>query len=189
MRINKIHHLVGILACMTLPSCSPTSGLSELPPAAASNQYALGPGDELRVSVYGLDGLANNYLISDAGTISLPFVGDIPASNKTADQIRQTIADQLVSKQIIRDPVVNVQVNQYRPFFIIGEVKKPGEYPFRPGTSVLSAIAMAGGYTFRANTSRFSITRQRGTQTITAAATEKAYVEPGDTVRVYESWF
>lgn len=188
MKIRRPLHALGLAACLVLAACSPTAGLSDLPPSASS-QYALGPGDELRISVYGLDGFANTYVISDAGTVSLPFIGDVPAGNKTADQIRQSISSELTARQIVNDPVVNVQVNQYRPFFIIGEVKKPGEYPFRPGTSVLSAIAMAGGYTFRANTSRFSITRLRGGQSMTAAATEKAFVEPGDTVRVYESWF
>ncbi|EQA98526.1 polysaccharide export outer membrane protein [Sphingobium wenxiniae] len=188
MTKDKRHHWLGLFACMAMAACSPTSGLTDLPPAPSS-EYALGAGDELRISVYGLDGLANNYVITDAGVVSLPFIGDVAASNKTADQIKQSIAQALVAKQIVNNPIVNVQVNQYRPFFIIGEVKKPGEYPFRPGTSVLTAIAMAGGYTFRANTSKFSITRRNGNGNITAAATEKAYVQPGDTIRVYESWF
>ena len=177
-----------LVAGAALASCSPMGGMDPLPPMATS-QYLLDAGDELRVTAYGLDSFSNNYVVNDTGNVSLPLIGDVAAGGQTVDQVQRAIAAQLAEKRIVNAPVVNVQVNQYRPFFIIGEVKKPGEYPFRPGTSVLNAISIAGGYTFRANTSKVAITRRRGKGSFVASADEQAMIQPGDTIRVFESWF
>lgn len=187
----KKHHWrswFGCLAALALASCSPTAGLESLSPVAPA-EYLLGPGDEVRVMAFGLDGFSSNYVVSDNGALSLPLIGDVTASGQSVAQIQKAIAAQLADKRILNNPVVNVQVNQYRPFFVMGEVKKPGEYQFRPGTSVLNAISMAGGYTFRADTSKVAITRRRGDGSFTAAASENVVIQPGDTIRVFESWF
>lgn len=176
------------LAALALASCSPMAGMDPIP-ARETAEFLLGPGDEVRVMAYGLDGFSANYTVSDYGSLSLPLIGDVPASGQSVGQIQRAIVAQLVAKRILVQPVVNVQVNQYRPFFVLGEVKKPGEYQFRPGTSVLNAISIAGGYTFRANTSKVAITRRRGDGTFTAAASENAVIQPGDTIRVFERWF
>jgi polysaccharide export outer membrane protein len=188
VRVHPWCKCLPIIASLVLGACSPMAGLDPLP-ASASTQYLLDAGDELRVTAYGLDGFSSTYVISDMGTVSLPLIGDVPASGKTADQVQQAIARQLTEKRIVNAPIVNVQVNEYRHFFIVGEIKKPGEYPFRPGTSVLNAISMAGGYTFRAQTKKVAITRRKGNSSFTAVATEQAFIQPGDTIRVYESWF
>jgi polysaccharide export outer membrane protein len=176
------------LAVSVLAGCSPMASMQPLPPSA-SGPIALGPGDELRINAYGLDSFSSNYVVSDRGTISLPLIGELAAAGHTADEVERAIATSLAEKRILVNPVVNVQVNQYRPFFVVGEVKNPGEYPFRPGTSVLNAISMAGGYTFRARTSKVAITRRLGERSVTATASETAFIQPGDTIRVYESWF
>lgn len=178
----------GCLAAMALGSCSPTAGMDSLS-AVAPAEYQLGAGDEVRVIAYGLDSFSNNYTVSDGGFLSLPLIGDVVAGGQSVGQVQGAIVAQLAEKRILNNPVVNVQVNQYRPFFVIGEVKKPGEYPFRPGTSVLNAVSMAGGYTFRADTSKVAITRRRAAGSFTAAATESVLIQPGDTIRVFESWF
>lgn len=188
MRVHPWRDCLLIIAGLATASCSPMAGLDPLP-TSASTQYLLDAGDELRVTAYGLDGFSSNYVIGDMGTVSLPLIGDVPASGKTVHEVQQAIAQQLTAKRIVNAPIVNVQVNEYRHFFIVGEIKKPGEYPFRPGTSVLNAISMAGGYTFRAQTDKVAITRRQGNSTFTAVATEQAFIQPGDTIRVYESWF
>jgi polysaccharide export outer membrane protein len=167
------------------------SGLDGLPhfSTATSAQYALDTGDEVRVTAYGLEGFNNTYSVGDKGTISLPLVGDIPASGKTVAQLQDDIAGALLAKQIVNAPNVNVQISQYRPFYVVGEVKKPGEYPFRPGMTVLTALSVAGGYTFRARTGEVAITRRQGKANVTGAADETAMIQPGDTIRVYEGWF
>lgn len=188
MKNHLCRETLALFAAACLASCSPLSGLDELP-VTASAQYLLDAGDELRVTAYGLDSFSNNYVVNDSGMISLPLIGDVIAGGQNVTQVQQAIAAKLSTMHIVNAPVVNVQVNQYRPFFIVGEVKKPGEYPFRPGTTVLNAVSMAGGYTFRANTSKVSIVRRKGTGTITAAAGDGALIQPGDTIRVFESWF
>ncbi len=177
-----------LLAGTLLVSCSPVGKLAALPPMT-STQYLLDAGDELRVTAYGLEDFSNNYVISDVGTVSLPLIGDVPAGGQNVGQVQQAIAAKLTQMSILKAPVVNVQVNRYRPFFIVGEVKKPGEYPFRPGTTVLNAVSMAGGYTFRASTAKVAIVRRQGRDTVTASAGDEALIQPGDTIRVFESWF
>ena len=163
-------------------------GMAPLP-AATSTQFALGSGDELRVNANGLEGFSNNYVIGDNGNISLPFIGDVVASGKTSNEVQTEISEELISKKILINPVVNVQINKYRPIFVIGEVKNPGSYPFTPGTSVLNAISMAGGYTFRAKKSKVAIIRRQANESMTASATERDLIQPGDTIRIFESWF
>jgi polysaccharide export outer membrane protein len=179
--------LVG--GALLLGGCA--SGLDGLPhfSTAPSAQYALDTGDEVRVTAYGIEGFNNTYNVGDKGTISLPLIGDVSASGKTVDQLQDAIAAALLAKQIVNAPNVNVQISQYRPFYVVGEVKKPGEYPFRPGMTVLTALSVAGGYTFRARTGEVAITRRQGKANVTGAADETAMIQPGDTIRVYEGWF
>lgn len=175
-------------ACALLSSCSPTARLSELPGGAVA-QYPLDTGDELKVSAFGLGDFSGTYSIDAGGMIALPMIGDVPAGGKTVEQLKQVIAEQLTAKQIVRMPYVDVQVSRYRPFFVIGEVQKPGEYSFRPGTTVLNAVSMAGGYTFRAKTSKVSVMRRQSGKVVIGAAGEDALIQPGDTIRVFEGWF
>lgn len=156
-------------------------------PAAA--QYRLDAGDEVRISAYGLDALNNAYIVSDAGDISLPLIDNVQARGKTVGELQSDIIRLLVERQILRSPSVNVQITKYRPFYILGEVKSPGEYPYRPGMSVLTAIAMAGGYTFRANQKNMTITRQIEGRNVMGRAGDTTTVQPGDTIRVSERWF
>lgn len=174
---------------LLLSGCA--SGVNGLPrmPSSVSSQYALDTGDEVRITAYGLEGFNNTYTVGDKGSISLPLLGDVPASGKTVGQLQDDIAAALIGKQIVNAPNVNVQINQYRPFYVVGEVKKPGEYPFRPGMTVLTALSVAGGYTFRAQTGKVAITRRQGTTNVTGSADEKAMIQPGDTIRVFEGWF
>lgn len=184
--------MAAFVAAALLAGCA--AGSADLPPQAAAGevatpQYRLDAGDEVRITAYGLDALNNNFTVSDAGDISLPLIENVQARGKTVGELQSDITRLLAERQILRDPSVNVQITKYRPFYILGEVKSPGEYPYRPGMSVLTAIAMAGGYTFRADQKNMTITRQIGGRNVVGRARDTTTVQPGDTIRVTERWF
>jgi polysaccharide export outer membrane protein len=172
-----------------LTACA--SPAANLPPIPNMSQtaYLLGAGDEVRISVFGLDALNNTYVVGDAGTISLPLVNEIPAKGKTTQELEALIASSLRDKDVVKNPSVSAQVLKYRPFFILGEVQRPGQYPYVPGMSVLTAVSIAGGYTFRANAKAASITRNEGEKVLKGSATPQTPVMPGDTILVPEDWF
>lgn len=185
----KRHVILAAFACMALSSCStPETGLppiGNVGPAA----YQLGAGDEIRISVFGLDSLTNTYVVGDAGTISLPLINEIPVKGKSTQELESAIAASLRERDVVKDPSVSVQIQKYRPFFILGEVQRPGQYAYVPGMSVLTAVSIAGGYTFRANAKAASITRNAGDKVVKGSADPQTLVMPGDTVFVPEDWF
>lgn len=186
---------LSFMAAMALLTTGCASGVGGLPQLSSSNvqEYRLAPGDELRVLVPGLSTMeasaTTTYVVNDRGQVSIPGMGPIEGSGKTIPELEQAIAQKLVENQLLVSPTVSVQPIRLRPFYILGEVNKPGEYPFRPGISVLSAISVAGGYTFRANQKQVAITRNVNGRSVTARATDDAFVQPGDTIRVHEKWF
>jgi polysaccharide export outer membrane protein len=176
---------VSASACLIASGCaSSEAGLPALSTTAPSG-YHLGPGDQLRVSVSGLDAMNNTYLVDDTGAIAVPMLDPIVVSGKTIRETEAAIADKIRARQIVLDPRVSAQVIAYRPFFIAGEVQKPGQYPYVPGMSLMTAVSVAGGYTFRANTKKATITRAA----VKASATQDTRVLPGDLIVVRESWF
>ena len=182
--------LLMLAAASLLAGC--VSGVSADMPAPAAQSatlYRLDAGDEVRITAYGLDALTNNYLVSDTGDISLPLIDNVQAKGKTVGELQSDIVKMLYDRQILRSPSVNVQVTKYRPFYILGEVKSPGEYPYRPGMAVVTAVSMAGGYTFRADQKSMTITRIIEGRGVTGRAGESTPVQPGDTIRIKESWF
>lgn len=177
------------LVFAALPACA--SQEAGLPPigAASLTPYQLGAGDEIRVAVFGLDALTNNYMVGDAGTISLPLVNEVPVQGHTTQELAAEIAQKLREKDVVKDPSVSVMVQKYRPFFILGEVQRPGQYPYVPGMSVMTAVSIAGGYTFRAKTQAATITRNAGGRITKGSAEQSTPIMPGDTVLVPEDWF
>lgn len=181
---------LGLLALATACS-SGLSGLSSLPPAPTV-AYRLGAGDEIRVAIPGLtpaDSSASSYVINDRGQISLPVLGDVPASGKTVPELQASLAQELTQRQLLNTPTVSVQPVKLRPFYVLGEVRSPGEYQYRAGMSVLAAVSVAGGYTFRAEQGSVAITRTVDGRQVVGRATERDMIQPGDTVRIYEKWF
>jgi len=178
-----------LLAFFALGGCS--SGLGSLPtlPSSAAPEYRLAPGDEVRIFVYGLEAASNTFTVNDEGVLTLPLAGPIRAEGLTVANLETAIGNQLVERSIINSPNVNVQPVALRPFYILGEVRNPGEYQYRHGLSVLSAISVAGGYTFRASDGDVSITRMIDGERVTGRADEATLIQPGDTIRVYERWF
>lgn len=176
---------------MLVSSCAGgggASGLRPLPPLP-SQEYRLGTGDKIRLNVYGLDAMNAEYTVGDSGFLSLPMIQGVTVSGMTLRDVEQAIANKLRDQQILREPVVNVQYVALRPFYIMGEVRNPGEYAFRPGTTVQSAVALAGGFTYRATTGSVAITRVMGGREVTGSATQDTPIIPGDRIRVFEKWF
>jgi polysaccharide export outer membrane protein len=150
--------------------------------------YTLDSGDKLRVVVFGQDALSNNYTVDPQGQVSLPLVGAVQARGLTTAQLGGAIASRLKSGYV-RDPSVAVEVETYRPFFVLGEVAYPGQYPFVPNMTVENAIAIAGGFTPRASKDKVTITRKTPGPPGRFTLPLRAPIRPGDTVQVSERWF
>jgi polysaccharide export outer membrane protein len=150
--------------------------------------YTLDSGDKLRIVVFGQDPLSNNYTVDAQGQISLPLIGNVEARGLTTAQLGNAIASRLKAS-FIRDPSVAVEIETYRPFFVLGEVTYPGQYPFVPNMTVENAIAIAGGFTPRASRAIVTITRKLNGMPARAALPLRAPLRPGDTIEVAERWF
>jgi protein involved in polysaccharide export with SLBB domain len=150
--------------------------------------YVLGPSDRVRLKVYGENDISGEYEIDANGLVSIPLAGRMKASGLTARQLEKAIVSAL-SKGLLRDPRVNVEVAAYRPFYILGEVKRAGEYPFKSGLTVLDAVASAGGFTYRANESKAFIRRKGSGVEESYALDAPVQVFPGDNVRIPERYF
>lgn len=153
-----------------------------------SGTYILGPTDRVRVKVYGEPDVAGEYEVDAGGYVSVPLAGHIKAAGLTTRQLERSITTAL-SKGIVRDPRVNVEIALYRPFYILGEVKKSGEYPYRVGMTVLDAIASAGGFTYRANENKVYLRRSGSTVEEIYPLDAPVLVFPGDNIRIPERYF
>jgi len=159
------------------------------PAPSSPVELRLAPGDKIRVNVFGEDKLSGDFQINNDGDISLPLAGTIKGAGFTKAEMEQQIATSLKSSKYLRDPHVTVDVISYRPFYVLGEVKNPGEFPYRSGLNVMSAIAIAGGATYRASTSTVTIQRYGETKSTEAAQSTSIPIMPGDVVRVPERYF
>jgi polysaccharide export outer membrane protein len=157
-------------------------------PAAYDASYKLDAGDKLRVVVYGQEGLTNTYAIDAGGSITLPLIGAVPARGRTPAGLAAEISAKL-RNGFIRDPSVAVEIESYRPFFILGEVQAPGQYPYVPNMSVESAVAIAGGFSPRALRDRVTLTHTDNSGSVRAVVPLGTPISPGDTVLVGERWF
>ncbi len=153
-----------------------------------SGTYVLGPTDKVRVKVYGEPDVAGEYEVDSGGYVSIPLAGRIKAAGSTTHQLERAITAAL-SKGIVRDPRVNVEIALYRPFYILGEVKKSGEYPYRVGMTVLDAIASAGGFTYRANENKVYLRRAGSAGEEIYPLDAPVLIYPGDNIRVPERFF
>jgi polysaccharide export outer membrane protein len=158
------------------------------PPMAYDQQYRLDAGDRLRVVVYGQEGLTNSYAIDAGGSITMPLIGAVPARGLTPAALASHIAGRL-RNGFIREPSVAVEIETYRPFFILGEVAAPGQYPYVPNMSVESAVAIAGGFSPRAKRDAVTLTHTDPSGSIRAVVPLGTPLSPGDTVLVGERWF
>jgi polysaccharide biosynthesis/export protein len=157
-------------------------------PAAYDAAYRLDAGDRLRVVVYGQEGLTNTYAIDAGGAITMPLIGSVPARGRTPAGLASEITGRL-RRGYIREPSVAVEIEAYRPFFILGEVAAPGQYPYVPNMSVETAVAIAGGFSPRALRDRVTLTHTDHSGPSRVVVPLGTALGPGDTVLVGERWF
>ena len=150
--------------------------------------YALDSGDKLRVVVFGQDGLSASYSVDTSGSITMPLIGAVAARGRTPSQLQAAIGAKL-RQGYVREPHVAVEVEAYRPFFILGEVTLPGQYPYVSNMTAETAVAIAGGYTPRAHKQQIEISRQMNGLTEKRVVSPNYPVRPGDTIKVAERWF
>jgi polysaccharide biosynthesis/export protein len=170
------------------PAPIPVAYAATAMPARYDAAYQLDAGDKLRVVVYGQEGLTNTYAIDAGGSITMPLIGAVPARGRTPAGLAAEIGARL-RNGYIRDPSVAVEIDSYRPFFILGEVAAPGQYPYVPNMSVESAVAIAGGFTSRARRDRVTLTHNDGAGSSRFVVPLGTPLGPGDTVQVGERWF
>jgi polysaccharide export outer membrane protein len=190
-RISARKALLACLASISLLNgcSSPTASLSALQPAP-TGPYRVASGDKLHIVIQDFTYANGEYTVEDGGMVSLPYLNQIKAAGKTYREIEQSIATSLLAQGIMSGaPAVNVAPVELRPFYVVGEVNKPGEFSYRQGMTVLSALSAAGGYTYRASTKYVAITRTIDGGEMTARATESTAIQPGDRIRVFERWF
>jgi polysaccharide export outer membrane protein len=165
---------------------APLSAQAQNEPALPE-EYRLGPGDQLRITVFGEPDLTGQYLVGSQGTIAYPLVGEVNAAGMTLLEFTEVL--QTALEAFLRSPNVSIEVANYRPFFILGEVTRPGTYPYSANLTVLNAVATAGGFTYRANRRRIFIRHAGETEEQGYRLTITTPVLPGDTVRVGERFF
>lgn len=170
----------GLLSACASPTSRPAG-------AWQPTQYRLGPADQLRITVFNEPGLTGPYVVGAQGTIAYPLVGDLRAAGLTVPEFTDVLRTAL--SEYVRTPSVSVEVANYRPFFILGEVTRPGTYPYQVDITVMNAVATAGGFTYRANCGRVFIRHASEDVERAYDLTVSTPVMPGDTVRIGERIF
>ncbi|MFS8181301.1 polysaccharide biosynthesis/export family protein [Pseudovibrio denitrificans] len=151
--------------------------------------YRLGPGDKLRMIVFGEPDLSGEFVVDDQGSLDLPLIGDVNANNESLEALEDRIISAL-KDGYLKEPRVSLEVLNYRPFFIQGEIGRPGEYSYQNGLTLQDAIAMAGGYSYRADNSRVFLRPVGSNMEVPVRLTgTRLYLRPGDSIRVPERYF
>lgn len=168
--------------------CVSRAPVGERPLSETTEPYTLDSGDKLRVTVFGQPDLSGEFAVDGSGSIAVPLIPPVAARGLTTKELQASIADAL-GRTLLRNPNVSVQVTEFRPFFILGEVMKAGQYPFVNGMTVQSAVAIAGGFSYRARQSSVHVTRKVGDKLVEMDVDAGAPVQPGDTILVQERYF
>jgi protein involved in polysaccharide export with SLBB domain len=166
---------------------APTSTTAPAP-VASDEGYHLGSGDKIHIAVFGQPDLNGDYVVDGGGSVQLPLIGSVKAAGLTVAEFQKQVAAKFGNGYLV-NPNVEVDVVNYRPFYIIGEVRAPGQYPYVNGMSVLNAVALAGGFTDRADKSEVYIRRNGAAKEIEYPGDETTKVNPGDIVRISERFF
>jgi len=193
MNLTCIRNLLGLLAALTIASCQVVGTFpTEEAPAQTVNPavgYRLEPGNKVRLNVFNEPNLSGEYSLDQIGNIAIPLVGNVAAAGLTAQELARRVEERLKRDGFLQSPDVAVEVQTFRPFYVLGEVRQPGEFPYTNGMTVLSAIARAGGYDYRASQGRVVLVRMVGDAQKEYIATERTPILPGDIVKVLERRF
>lgn len=191
--ISIVFLMFAAAACASAPLDTPVqttqtqTGDTPAQPISRAD-YQLGPQDQLRVNVFGEPELSGEFVVASNGTVSLPLIGDIDVSGLTVTQFQRK-AEEMLRDGYLLDPQISAEVLNYRPFFILGEVNTPGQYPYANGLTVMNAIATAGGFTYRGNSREVAIKSPDSPGERRVRLTPDLTVKPGDTIRVLERLF
>ena len=177
-----------LAALFLLAACARGGSLPELQ-SAEPGPYRLDTNDSVRVIVFGQEELSGDFLVNDSGSISVPLIGAVDARGLTTSELEDGV-ELILADGLLVNPSVSVEVLEFRPIFVLGEVEAPGRYPYEPGMTVLTAVSVAGGFTFRAEEDYVSVTRRVSpTEAVEARAAREALVDPGDVIYVFERFF
>jgi polysaccharide export outer membrane protein len=175
-----------LLLCLGLAGAGTLAAAADQ--AAQLNDYRLGSGDKVRILVYNEPNLTGEYTVNSGGLLSFPLIGDVTALNRTTLDVKQEI-EQKLAAGYLRTPQVSIDVLTYRPFYILGEVNKPGDYPYSAGLTVLRAVATASGFTYRADQRHVYLKHPGDTKETRYSLDSDIIVQPGDTLRIGERYF
>ena len=156
---------------------------------AMPSAYGLAAGDKVRLTTFGFEEFSGEFMVAADNSLAVPMLGAVPVRGVTPDQLERNLEKTLADRQLIRNPRVSVEVTKYRPYYIAGEVNRPGKYDFASGLTVMQAVADAGSFTYRAKKSMVFIKREGALQEVAVPVTAAAPVMPGDTIRVVERYF
>jgi polysaccharide biosynthesis/export protein len=173
-----------LCACQSVASPGPEMSAAEI-----AAKYRLGPGDHIRLTVFNQPSLSTDFTVDGSGYLSLPLIGPQKAEDQTTRQLEQSLAQELVRRGFLVNPSVAIQVIDFRPYYILGEINSPGSYPYILNLTVTKAVAAAKGYTYRANTHRVYIQRSGENLEKLYELTPGTAVLPGDTIRIPERLF
>ncbi len=190
--IRKAVHAIMALGALALAACASgpsVDGANDVAPAGAGmNSYRLGSGDEIKVTVYGEPDLSGNFTVDGDGQITMSLIGQVEVGKMTLGEASEKLQSKLKDGWL-RDPKVAIELVKGRPYYILGEVNKPGEYPFSSGLTVMNAIASAGDFTYRADKGRILIKSVDSPVEREVELTPSTQVRPGDTIRIRERLF
>jgi protein involved in polysaccharide export with SLBB domain len=190
LEIRRVATALALLCACGLSACAgdaPMAASAPIPQEAAA-PYRLGMGDKVHIVVFGEENLSGDYTVAPDGNIVFPLTGGIHAAGLTIPQLQQAIVTDL-GQGFVHDPHVTVDASSLRPFFILGEVNKPGQYSYLPDLTVLDAVATAQGFTYRADMSYVFIRHARQASEQEFPITPGTIIEPGDTIRVAQRYF
>ena len=194
MTVKNLQLAIALLAGLQLAGCSTDFGPVEVGRGPSSLTGAgvasrLQPGEKLKITVYGEESLTGEYDISPSGYVNMPLIGATKAAGRSQSEFAKDVANRYLRGGFLQDPHVTVNVVQFKPIYVLGETISPGEYPFRSGLNVHTAVAMAGGFTYRASKS-YILIRHTGDEVWKEySLAEPVPIEPGDLIRVPERYF
>jgi len=189
MTIRKTFLAVALVALSAPVFASPVLAQAQRPASPVVNEYRLGPRDKVKVTVFGETDLSGEFVVSGTGQLAFPLIGELKAQGLTSSQLQEAIRARLADG-LLRDPRVTVDLLTLRPFYILGEVNKPGEYAYSDGLTLQNAVAMAGGYTYRADSRKVFVKHLDQTeQSVSVQGAPTVAIQPGDTIRIPERFF
>jgi protein involved in polysaccharide export with SLBB domain len=182
--------VLAVVSLTVTSACVPDGPQTYTPgPGAPSipqppGEFKLGSGDKVRINVFGADQISGEYQVDLSGGLAVPLAGTIPATGSTPKELGDRIAARLREQHMIDNPQVSVEVLSTRPFYVLGEVEKPGEYPFHAGLNIVSAVATAGGFRYRADQSYVLVRHSGEASEAKVPFASAAPIFPGDIIRI-----